>query len=49
MGKESEIYIYIYIKLNHFAQHLKLTQYYKSTIPQLTNRLNKIKVCFPLS
>ena len=28
MGKESEkewIYIYIYIKLNHFAVHLKLT------------------------
>ena len=26
------IYIYIYIKQNHFAVHMKLTQYYKSTI-----------------
>ena len=25
---------YIYIYLNHFAVHVKLTQYCKSTIPQ---------------
>ena len=35
MGKESaKEYIYIYIKLNHFAVHQKLTQYYKAAIHQ---------------
>ena len=35
MGKESEKgWIYVYIKLNHFAIHLKLTQHCKSTILQ---------------
>ena len=33
------LYIHIYIYENHFAVHLKLAQYYKSTILQL----NKIK------
>ena len=34
------IYIYIYIKLNHFAASLKLTQYYtnKSMIFQLKEK-----------
>ena len=34
-GKESSyicVYTYISLTLNHFAVHLKLTQYYKSTI-----------------
>ena len=41
MENNLNIYIYIciklniYIKLNHFAVHLKLTQYCKSTILQL--------------
>ena len=35
MGKESEKeWIYVYVQLNHFAAHLKLTQHFKSTIPQ---------------
>ena len=34
--KKSEIYLYI--ELNHFAVHLKLTQYCKSTILQLRKR-----------
>ena len=35
MGKESEKeWIYIYMHDNHFAVHLKLTQYCKSTILQ---------------
>ena len=34
-GKESEKeQIYVYVKLNHFAVHLKLTQHCKSTILQ---------------
>ena len=47
MGKESEkewIYIYIYVQLNHFAVHLKLTQHCKSTIPQYENL--KLKMIF---
>ena len=32
------LYIHIYIKLNHFAVHLKLTQHCKSTILQLKNQ-----------
>ena len=41
------VYIYIYththtyMKLNHFAVHLKLTQHCKSTILQLKKRGNK--------
>ena len=32
MGKESEKeWIYVYVQLNHFAVHLKLTLYCKST------------------
>ena len=35
MGQESEKeWIYVYVELNHFAIHLKLTQYCKSTILQ---------------
>ena len=35
MGKESKKeWIYVYVKLIHFAVHLKLTQYCKSTIFQ---------------
>ena len=35
MGKESEKeWIYVYVQLNHFAAHLKLTQHCKSTIFQ---------------
>ena len=35
MGKESEKeWIHVYVKLNHFAVHLKLTQHCKSNIPQ---------------
>ena len=39
--KESEkvLYIYMYIKLNHFTVHQKLIQHWKSTI---------IKICFSL-
>ena len=38
-GKKSEKeYIYIYVKLNYFAIHLKLTQCGKSTIPQFKNK-----------
>ena len=34
-GKESEKeWIYVYVQLNHFAVHLKLTQHCKSTILQ---------------
>ena len=29
---------HIYIQLNHFAVHLKLTQHCKSTIPQLKKK-----------
>ena len=32
------IYMYIYIKLNHFAVHLKLIQYCKSTLLQFRRR-----------
>ena len=33
MGKESEKeWIYVYVSLNHFAVHLRLTQHCKSTI-----------------
>ena len=43
MEKESEKeYIYIY-KLNHFAVHLKLTKYCKSTIFQKNKQTNKQK------
>ena len=35
------IYIWIYIYLNHFAVHLKLTQYCKSTIVQLKKKRKK--------
>ena len=35
MGQESEKeWINVYVELNHFAIHLKLTQYCKSTILQ---------------
>ena len=37
MGKESEkelICVYVYVQLNHFAVHLKLTQHCKSNILQ---------------
>ena len=35
MGKESEKeWIHVYVELNHFAVHLKLTQHCKSTILQ---------------
>ena len=33
-GKESEKEVYVYIQLNHFAEHQKLTQHCKSTIFQ---------------
>ena len=36
------IYIYIYIYLNHFAVHLKLRQYCKSTILQFFKKFKKI-------
>ena len=50
MKKNIYIYIYIYIhiyihthiKLNHFAVHQKLTQHFKTTIPQL-NFLKSIR------
>ena len=32
------IYMYIYIKLNHFAVHQKLIQYCKSTLLQFRRR-----------
>ena len=32
--------MYVYIKLNHFAIHLKLTQYCKSTLLQLKKKKN---------
>lgn len=35
--------MYIYIKLNHCAVYLKVTQYYKSTILQL-NKVLKDKI-----
>ena len=35
------MYIYIYIKLNHFAVYLKLTQHCKSTILQYKIKINK--------
>jgi len=39
-GKEFEkLYIYIYVKLNHFAVHLTLAQYYKSTIQKILKKL----------
>ena len=43
MGKESEkeythTHSYRYVKPNHFAVHLKLTQHCKSTILQLKNK-----------
>ena len=44
---KKDIYIYIYIKLNHFAVYLKLAQHCKSTILQLKNFSNlmmRIKV-----
>ena len=32
MGKDSEKeWIYVYVRMNHFAVHLKLTQHCKST------------------
>ena len=34
-------YIYGYIYLNHFAVHLKLTQYCKSTVVQLEKKKKK--------
>ena len=34
-------YIYGYIYLNHFAVHLKLTQYCKSTVVQLEKKKEK--------
>ena len=39
-GKESEnhIYMYVYIKLNHFAVHPKLAQNGKLTIVQFSKR-----------
>ena len=38
MGIESKKeWIYVYVQLNHFAVHLKLTQHCKSTIFQLKN------------
>ena len=46
MGKESaKEYIYIYIKLNHFAVHVKVTQHCKSTILQykIKKFLNTLK------
>ena len=42
LGKESKkdyIKIYVYIKLNHFAVHLILTQHSKSTILQETIKI----------
>ena len=42
MGKESEKEcIYVYVQLNHFVVHLKLTQHCKSTMLQY-----KIKIKF---
>ena len=42
MGEESEEeWIYVYVQLNHFTAHLKLTQDCKSTICQY-----KIKIKF---
>ena len=42
MGKESEKeWIYIYVYLNHFAVHLKLTQHGKSVIPQYKIKIKK--------
>ena len=41
MGKESEKeWIYVYVQLNHFGVHLKLTQHCKSTIPQYKIRIH---------
>ena len=34
---------FIYVELNHFAAHLKLTQHCKSTILQLKRKKNKLK------
>ena len=46
MKKNVCVYTYIYIlkKPNHFAVHLKLTQYCKSTILQLKTKLKKKKI-----
>ena len=47
MGKESEKeWIYVYVQLNHFAIHVKLTQHCKSTILQykIKIKLKKIKI-----
>ena len=49
MGKESEKeYMYSYMYNNHIAVHLKLTQYYKSTILQFKKlkNINKNKISF---
>ena len=35
------IYVYLYVQLNHFAVHFKLTQYYKSTILQVLKMVKK--------
>ena len=44
MGKESEKeWIYVYVKLNHFAVHLKLIQHCKSTILQYKKLFKKNK------
>ena len=40
MGKESEKeWIYVYVKVNHFAVYLKLTQHCKSTILQCKKKI----------
>ena len=41
MEKNLKKNIYIYIYLSHFAIHLKVTQYYKSTILQLKKKRNE--------
>ena len=43
MKKNLEKYIYICMKLNHFAVYLKLTQHYRSTILQYKIFKNKKK------
>ena len=49
MGKESEEeWIYVYVKLNLFAIHLKLTQDFKSTIFQYKIKIKekrRVKEC----
>ena len=51
MGKESkEEWIYVYVKLIHFAVHLKLTQHCKSTILQYKIKIkkkNNLKIKLP--